>query len=89
VQSPPKPSRSTWDQVVDIAIVTVPVAKLEKEKRKRKSTNAKPETRRCRIKAVGTAQNDLSAGAKIIAAIEEATKILWSERLASQQLKLR
>ena len=37
-----------------------------------KSTNAKPRPRPRRIKAVGRAQNGLSAGAKILAAIEYA-----------------
>ena len=41
-----------------------------------KSTNAKPETRPRRTKAVGRAQNGLSAGAKILAAIDKATEIL-------------
>jgi len=54
-----------------------------------KSTNAKPGTRPRRTKAVGRAQNGLSAGAKTLAAIEEATEILRSEGLESKQLTVR
>jgi putative transcriptional regulator len=54
-----------------------------------KSTNAKPETHPRRTKAVGKAQKDLSAGAKILAAINEATEILRSEGLESKQLTVR
>jgi putative transcriptional regulator len=54
-----------------------------------KSTNRKPETRPRRTKAVGRAQTGASAGAKILAAIEEATEILRSEGLESQQLTAR
>jgi putative transcriptional regulator len=54
-----------------------------------KSTNAKPETRPRRTKAVGTGQDGLSAGAKILAAVEEATEILRSEGLESKQLTVR
>jgi putative transcriptional regulator len=54
-----------------------------------KSTNAKPETRPRRTKAMGSAQNGLGAGAKILAAIEEATEILGAEGLESKQLTVR
>jgi putative transcriptional regulator len=54
-----------------------------------KSTNAKPATRHHSTKALGSAQNGHSAGAKILAAIEEATEILRSEGLESKQLTIR
>jgi putative transcriptional regulator len=54
-----------------------------------KSTNAKPETHPRRTKAVERVQNGLSAGAKILAAIDEATEILRSEGIESKQLTVR
>jgi putative transcriptional regulator len=54
-----------------------------------KRTNTKPETHPRRTKAAGIAQNGHSAGAKILAAIEEATEILRSEGLKSKQLTVR
>jgi putative transcriptional regulator len=54
-----------------------------------KSANTKPETRPSRTKAVVIPQNGRSAGAKILAAIEEATEILRSEGLKSKQLTVR
>ena len=52
-----------------------------------KSTNAKPKKRP--RETVVRPQNDRSAGAKILAAIEEATEILRSEGIESKQLTVR
>jgi putative transcriptional regulator len=54
-----------------------------------KSTNAKPETHPRRTKAMERVQNGLSAGAKILAAIQEATEILSAEGIESKQLTVR
>jgi len=51
-----------------------------------KRTNTKPEARPRQTKAAGSAQNGHSAGAKILAAIDEATEILRSEGLKSKRL---
>jgi putative transcriptional regulator len=54
-----------------------------------KSTKAKSEPPFRGSKAAGRGQNGRSAGAKILAAIEEATEILRSEGLESKRLTVR
>jgi putative transcriptional regulator len=54
-----------------------------------KSSKGKKETRPGPRKVSGRSQNGLSAGTKIVAAIEEATEILRAEGLESKRLTIR
>jgi putative transcriptional regulator len=54
-----------------------------------KSSNGKTKTRPGARKVIGRSRDGLSAGTKILAAIEEATEVLRAEGLESNQLTIR